>query len=61
MHTQPQTHYEVVVVDADEQRCKNVAYERAAGPLARTAVHVSGRQFTKKGSGILGKNYFRDR
>ncbi|KAF6260374.1 hypothetical protein COO60DRAFT_1700367 [Scenedesmus sp. NREL 46B-D3] len=55
------SHYECVVVDQEEQRCKYAVYERAAGPNVGRAVHVAGRSWTRSGDATITKNYFNER
>lgn len=52
------------MVDANEQRCKDVTYNRRAAPAGAAvhmAVHVSGRQYTVHRGAVVAKNYFHDR
>jgi hypothetical protein len=55
-----QTHYECVVVDQEEQRCRD-SYNRAAGPNVNRAVHVGGRNWARSGEAVQARNYFADR
>jgi hypothetical protein len=56
-----QSHYERVVVDQQEQRCRHAVYDRAAGPNVMRAVHVAGRSWTRKRDPTITQNYFPDR
>jgi hypothetical protein len=56
-----QSHYECVVVDQEEQRCKYAVYERQAGPNVTRAVVVTGRSWSRSGEAVQVRNYFADR
>jgi hypothetical protein len=56
-----QTHYECVVVDQEEARCRDALYNRAAGPNVNRAVHVGGRNWSRSGEAVQARNYFADR
>jgi hypothetical protein len=56
-----QSHYECVVVDQEEQRCRHAVYDRAAGPNVGRSVHVAGRSWTRSGAATSTKNYFQER
>lgn len=46
-HTKTQTHYEVVVVNEEEERCRDAIYQDAAGSMVPRAVHLSGVNFSR--------------
>eukprot|EP00775_Hariotina_reticulata_P003759 gene3759-4018_t len=58
------THYDIVVVDQDDGRCKLVLYDfdsRPAGVSVSLAVHVGGNQWTRKGRTVRTIIYYPDR
>lgn len=48
-----QTHFEVVVVHEEEEKCRDAIYRGDAGPAANKAVHTSGNSFTKGRNGTI--------
>jgi hypothetical protein len=53
----PQTHYELVVVDEDQERCRDVIYNRVAGQHVRRAVHITGSHFSIMGTAKVAGPY----
>eukprot|EP00775_Hariotina_reticulata_P005405 gene5405-5638_t len=57
-------HYDIVVVDQDEGRCKKLLYDfntNLAGVAVSLAVHVSGMRWARKGKTVSTIIYYADR
>jgi len=56
-----QTHYEQVVVDDDQERCRDAAYGGRAGRYVPKVIHVSGTNFTKGRHGTVVAGHYINR
>lgn len=56
-----QTHYEVVVINEAQERCRDAIYSDVAGPRVPKAIHLSGSSWTNGRNGTRIASHYTNR